>query len=83
MERNAAKKYSDMALQGNILLFYLKGETQKLECYLNSKQRAALEEICGRLAGTIGRMAHRAEELGQYGTSIHFIAEQIDNIRSM
>ncbi|MDE6675323.1 MAG: hypothetical protein K2K19_11025, partial [Acetatifactor sp.] len=106
MERSAAKKYSDMAFQGNILLFYLKGETQKLECHLNPKQRAALEEIGDRLAGVIGRVAHRAEEetvdriieslqgiyrdmkamaeeLGQYGTSIQFIAEQIDNIRSM
>lgn len=106
MERNADKKYSDMTFQGNILLFYLKGEIQKMERHLNPKQRAALEEICDRLAGAIGRMAHRAEEesadriieslqgiywdmtalseeLGQYGTSIHFIAEQIDNIRSM
>lgn len=105
MERSAAKKYSDMAFQGNILLFYLKGETQKLERYLNSRQRTALEGICDRLAGVIGRVAHRAEEetadmiieslqgiyrdmtalaeeLGQYGTSIQFIAEQIDNIRS-
>ena len=106
MMRSDAKKYSDMALQGNILLFYLKGEAQKLEHYLNPKQRAALEEICDRLAGAIDRIAHRAEEetadriigslreiyrdmtalaeeLGQYGSSIHFIAEQIDNIRSM
>ena len=106
MERNADKKYSDMTFQGNILLFYLKGEIQKMERHLNLKQRAALEEICDRLAGAIGRIAHRAEEesadriieslqgiyrdmaalaeeLGQYGTSIYFIAEQIDNIRAM
>ena len=106
MERSAAKKYSDIAFQGNILLFYLKGETQKLDHYLNPKQRAALEEICDRLAGAIDQVAHRAEEetadrlieslqgiyrdmtalaeeLGQYGTSIHFIAEQIDNIRAV
>ena len=106
MVRSDEKKCSDLALQGNILLFYLKGETQKLEQYLNPEQRAALEEICDRLAGAVGRVAHRAEEetvdrvieslqgiyrdmttlaeeLGQYGSSIHFIAEQIDNIRSM
>ncbi len=106
MERNTAKKYSDMAFQGNILLFYLKGEIQKMERHLNQKQQTALVSICDRLAGAIGWVAHReeeepvdriveslqgiyqdmtalAEELGQYGTSIHFIAEQIDNIRAM
>lgn len=53
LERTAAKKYSDMAFQGNIVLFYLKGEIQKMERYLNQKQRNALEGSCDRLAEVI------------------------------
>ena len=62
MERNAAKKYSDMAFQGNILLFYLKGEIQKMERHLNQEQQTALASICGRLTEVIGQAAHGADE---------------------
>lgn len=68
IERSAAKRYSDMAFQGNILFFYLKGEIQKLERHLNPKQQAVLEEICGRLADVIGQAAHAAR--GETGDSV-------------
>lgn len=103
MERSVAKKYGDMAFQGNILLFYLKGEVQKLGRQLRPGQRAALEAICGRLAEVVGRAAHmvdeeagegvagrlhgicrelaaQAEELGEYGASVRFVAGQIENM---
>lgn len=62
VERSVAKKYGDMAFQGNILLFYLKGEVQKLGRLLRPGQRAALEAVCGRLEEVVGRAEHVVDE---------------------
>jgi hypothetical protein len=40
---------SDIAFQGNILLFYTRGETDKLGRLLSDTQRAAFEKICSRI----------------------------------
>lgn len=52
-ERTAAKAYEDMVFQGGILLFYLKGELEKMGALLDRERRAALEELCGRMERVI------------------------------
>ncbi len=48
------KLFRDAAFQGNILLFYLKGEVQKLGSrYLDAEQKAAFGTLCGRLKNMI------------------------------
>ena len=58
--RSSAKRYQDMAFQGNVLLFYLKGEIQKLSSRLTLEQRASFEDICQRTVAAI-KMAQRAQ----------------------
>ena len=58
--RSSAKRYQDMAFQGNVLLFYLKGEIQKLSSRLTPEQRASFEDICQRTVAAI-KMAQRAQ----------------------
>lgn len=53
------KQYGDLAFQGNVLLFYLRGELQKLGSILNEQQRAALAALCEELDGAI-RLAGQA-----------------------
>jgi len=48
------RKYCNMILQSNMLLFYLKGEIQKLGSrFLEKKQKAALDSICSQFAQVI------------------------------
>lgn len=56
------KQYSDLAFQGNVLLFYLRGEIQKLEPLLNEQQRAALAALCNELNKAVQLAGQAAEE---------------------
>ena len=48
------RKCQDIAFQGNMLLFYLKGEIRKLETsYLNDEQRNKLYDICDNMKTAI------------------------------
>lgn len=47
--RSIGKVYQDMAFQWNILLFYLKGEIQKLGSHLNREQKEILLSACCQL----------------------------------
>lgn len=47
LERTMEKEYSALATQGNILLFYIRGEMQKLgSARLKKEQKAAFDLIC-------------------------------------
>lgn len=60
--RNPGKKYKDLAVQEEILLFYLKGEIQKLEAaHLGEGQVAALRKVCDELAGVVKASGHAAD----------------------
>ncbi|MCM1119801.1 MAG: helix-turn-helix transcriptional regulator [bacterium] len=102
MGRTAAKAREDMVFQGSILLFYLRGEMQKMGLHLDMERRTALEEICGRMEMTLGQkapdaesqaddiaqglraiereLAQQAQELGECGTAIAYIAKEIGNM---
>lgn len=56
------KKYRDLALQESILLFYLKGEIQKLGQHLSLEQKADLDAVCGSLSRSIGLAEHASGE---------------------
>lgn len=57
-------KYSGIAFEGNVLLFWLKGEIQKLDnAHLNEEQKAALHVICNKMASAI-----RPEEQSSNGS---------------
>lgn len=69
IERTAEKMYSDLAVQEGILLFYLKGEIQKLgDAHLDEGQKAALNAVCSKM-DRIVRMARNAED-GRDGSEI-------------
>lgn len=57
-----SKKYRDLAFQEGILLFYLKGEIQKLGQLLSQGQKAELEAICGSLSKSIALAEHASGE---------------------
>ena len=49
---------SDITFQGTLLLFYLKGEMQKLNPLLNQSQKLAFDDICEEMSATV-RQAYR------------------------
>ncbi|MDE6639544.1 MAG: helix-turn-helix transcriptional regulator [Acetatifactor sp.] len=62
LARNPGKKYEDLAVQEEILLFYLKGEIQKLEAaHLGEEQTDALRKVCDELAGVAKACGHAAD----------------------
>lgn len=78
-------------LWGNVLLFYLKGEIQKLgDARLTEEQQAAFGEICGKmkqvvqLAGETADLSRQVyqeltiqgEGLGGFGAAIRYLAEE-------
>lgn len=61
-ERTMEKEYSALAIQGNILLFYIRGEIQKLgSARLGKEQKAAFDLIC-RDVNTAILLAQKAED---------------------
>jgi AraC family transcriptional regulator len=48
-ERKPIKHASGIAFQGNILLFYTRGEADKLGNLLDDEQKTAFEKICGKI----------------------------------
>lgn len=62
-QRTERKRYGDLAFQENILLFYLKGEAQKLEPFLNNDQKAAFERVFEKL-NTVIRLANCGDIAG-------------------
>ena len=58
----AEKAYSDLAMQEGIILFYLKGEIQKLgDAHLDERQKAALNIVCNKMDGAV-RMARNTTD---------------------
>jgi len=69
IKRTAEKMYNDLATQEGILLFYLKGEIQKLDnTQLDEGQKAALNAVCSKMDKAI-RMARNATD-GKDGSKI-------------
>ena len=66
--RSARQHLQDIAYQGNILLFYTRGEVsyEKLGRLLNDAQKAAFDAICDKVNDFI-RRAHGAEDVSAYG----------------
>ena len=61
-KRTMGKMYSDLAEQEGILLFYLKGEIQKLgDAHLEEEQKAALNDVCARMDRAV-KMARGASD---------------------
>lgn len=50
------------AAEIQVLLFYLKGEIQKLGCRLNTEQTAAFNDICNKLQRAIPSASHKADK---------------------
>lgn len=74
LERTASKKYSDAAFQCSIMLFYLKGEIQKLGQKLDEEQKAAFDSICGKMNTAI-QLADRAEDETVPGKIVEILQE--------
>ena len=65
--RSSGKIAKDIAYQGNILLFYTRGEVshEKLGHTLDGVQKAAFDAICGKINDFI-QHAHKAEDVSAY-----------------
>ncbi len=60
IKRTEEKIYCDLAVQEGILLFYLKGEIQKLgNAHLDEGQKAALNAVCSKMESAV-KMARNA-----------------------
>ena len=53
---------SDLAFQGTLLLFFLKGEIQKLEPHLNQSQKAIFDVICENMGVTVRQAYGEADD---------------------
>ncbi len=59
LTQTTAKMYRDLAIQEGTLLFYLKGEIQKLgDSRLNTEQKAAFEAICHKMTEAVRLAEH-------------------------
>lgn len=62
IKRTAEKMYRDLAAQEGILLFYLKGEIQKLDnVHLDEKQKSALNAVCSKMDRAV-KLTHNATD---------------------
>lgn len=66
--RPREKLYRDLAAQESLLLFYLKGEIQKLgDSHLDGEQKRAFESICGKMEEAINLARQAADGTGARG----------------
>lgn len=77
-----SKKYRDLAFQEGILLFYLKGEIQKLGQFLSQGQKAELETICGSLSKSIALAEHASgkEETGGIAGALLHVCDRMRSL---
>jgi hypothetical protein len=76
-ERSVHKFFQDIAYQGNIMLFYFRGEIEKMNGLLNDRQREAFAEICDKINDYI-KLAHKSSD----ETAFKPIAEMLYSIHS-
>lgn len=53
---------SDITFQGTLLLFYLKGEIQKLAPHLNQGQKAVFDDICEKMSASVRQSSFEADD---------------------
>jgi AraC-like DNA-binding protein len=97
LERPWRKRMDDITYQGNILLFYTRGEAEKLgvsldeicgkiESFIQIAREAADEsaykEISNKLCETTSVMTAEADKLKERGGAVRFIAKEIENLAS-
>ncbi len=77
-----SKKYRDLAFQEGILLFYLKGEIQKLGQRLSREQKADLEKVCSSLSKSIALAEHASgeEEAGEVAGTVRHVCDQMKSL---
>ena len=68
-EKNPA---GDSTFQGTLLLFYLKGEIQKLEPHLSQGQKAALDDICEKMDAAVHQVYREADDTDDRGITQSF-----------
>lgn len=81
VQRTERKKYGDLAFQENILLFYLKGEVQKLEPYLNNEQKSAFYKVFEKMNIVI-RLANHSDYI-DIDISAVLQKEMAENMKSI
>lgn len=81
VQRTERKKYGDLAFQENILLFYLKGEVQKLRSHLNNEQKSAFEKVFEKMNIVI-RLANHSDYIDVDITAV-LQKEMAENMKSI
>ena len=79
-ERSPRQKLMDMVFQWNILLFYLKGEVQKLGNLLDERQKGSLETACKHLAEAIHLT--QSQDIAAAEDIIELVQEAFEQIMS-
>lgn len=81
-ERGEQKLYGDLAMQEGILLFYLKGEIQKLgNTHLEAGQRAALDAVCAKMDRAV-KLARNASDKGAGKEISGLLHEAYDGLKA-
>ena len=52
----------DLTFQGTLLLFYLKGEIQKLKPHLNQSQKAVFDDVCEKMSASVRQSSFEADD---------------------
>lgn len=60
---SAMKQMDDMAFMGNVLLFYLRGEVQKLRPCLEEAQKDALNRLCSKMGKAVGLLCDKNRQI--------------------
>ena len=84
IERTTAKNYADLAFQGNILLFVIRGEVQKMGyapslSIMKEGQKSAFDAICDKMNKVI-KLAHNATDEASFGEMAARIREVHDEM---
>ena len=77
LERTAQKQFQDVAYQGNILLFYCRGEIEKMGNLLSDEQKTSFKEICGKINDYIQFTQNASDE-----SAFKLIADRLFSIYS-
>lgn len=81
--RTQEKMYRDLAAQESLLLFYLKGEVQKLgDSHLDGDQKHAFESICGKMEEAIHLARQAADGTGAKGETAEETGEEAKETRT-
>lgn len=82
IERTTTKHFTDIAFQGNILLFYTRGEVEKMGSLLSDEQKTVFIAICCKVDDFI-RYALKADEAATYKPIVDILCSINEDMQTL